>query len=260
MIESLSKERDSIACASLRDTIVTIDRLIERKKVNNYEVFASCDPGFTEVEGNIAPALMSLVQNQNVHALSLKERAQISLFVGMLYVRTPKSKKQFFILCKAISDMVNKIHPNAGAGFEYNEKKDKLMWIMQMEDHAQKTADLIYRMNWTLRFAKFGAEIHTSDNPLLLYNFSPPNPVYGNIGVALPGIEIYLPITPYILLEMSWKKPSLETDSSKYFDHSFALFNKSLLVGFADRMLYARSQDVFDVRSDMKRDLVQLRT
>lgn len=247
VLERLSKEKNACIPLELKEKILSTNSYI------------SLEEGFAEVEANVAPALQSLIQNQNVRALSSWERTQISIFIGSLYIRTPKSKKQFFEAARKVSERINGLYPGMAKDLEYNEKKLKLIWLMQMEDSAKEIANLIYRMNWNLKFSKFGAEIHTSDNPLLLHNPTPPRPPYGNIGVAVPGTQIYLPITPYMLLEIKWEKPYLETEQFKYFDHKFALFIKSLLVGFAEKRLFARSQDVFDVQPGMKRNLIQMR-
>lgn len=229
-----------------------------REKLLNVKIYASLEAGLAEAERGMAVALNSLIQHQNVHALSRNERIQIALFVALLYVRTPKMRQRFAEVTKSLMEKINRIAPGESDSIEFDEKSFKLMWLMKMEETAKEFAVLLYNMQWTLSIAKFGAEIHTNDNPVLIYNPTPATGIYGNAGLTHPDIQLLLPITPYMLLKMQWQRSDHEGSQEKFFDYSQALFIKSELVGFADKMLFARNSDVFDVRPNMKRNTVRM--
>lgn len=229
-----------------------------REKLLNVKIYASLEDGLAEAERGMAAALNSLIQHQNFYALSRDERIQMALFVALLYVRTPKMRQTFFNTTKVLMEKMRRIFPQGTDHLEFDEKRFRLMWLMKMEETAKEFAVILYNMKWTLSIGKFGAEIHTNDNPVLIYNPTPATGAYGNAGLAHPDIQMFLPITPYMLLNMHWENNDHERAQEKFFDYSQALFIKSELVGFADKMLFARNNDVFDVRPDMKRNTVRI--
>lgn len=226
----------------------------EKKKMFSSKIYASIEDGLGEAEGSMATALRALIHHQSVFALSQEERKQISLFIGSQYIRTRKMRTQYYEMSKKVINRINQIYPNGKKNPEYDEKKLKLAWLMGMEKGTYEFASIIHKMQWSLLVAKFGAEIHTNDNPVLLYNPTAAKSPYGNMGLVQRDIQIYLPLTPYMVLNLNWN-PLLRNKETIYFDHKSALFMKSLLVEFAERMLFARGKDVFDVRPEMKRNI-----
>jgi hypothetical protein len=130
------------------------------------------------------------------------EKIILSIFIAAQITRV----KQTRIKLKKVSDDLVKvfekmgIDPNKVDGFSpFNEDEIKKLTILTLEESIKTFTPYILDKAWMLFKAPESIDHFISDNPITLQNrndFSP----YGNLGLAVRGIEIYFPISKKLSL------------------------------------------------------------
>lgn len=86
-------------------------------------------------------------------------------------------------------------HPDHFNDQEY----EKFMFLKFATENLDKLATPLISKVMVLLKLNCSGQIYISDNPLVLHNQQEFGP-YGNIGLSVPGIEIYHPISPNLVL------------------------------------------------------------
>ncbi|QUX92629.1 hypothetical protein CYL31_15025 [Marinomonas sp. A3A] len=184
----------------------------------------------SELEGKASLIIEKIIDDKSLNGLSDEQRFSLALFLAVQFVRT-KDVREYF------KDMVLKISGEISSRFGDMHNlfsEDCIKDIVSDESLKRYTAEslsdvketyLPHFLNkiWTLYEAPKGESFYIGDNPVSMFNFLPSHQFGGsNIGLALKGIEIYLPI------------------SSKY---SIALLCPQMISDLAGKVKVARSQN-----------------
>ncbi len=65
---------------------------------------------------------------------------------------------------------------------------------------AEELAPQFLNKSWLLNRTPPDSSFYISDNPIVRKNYHPPSPLMGNNGLACPGIQIHMPLSPTITL------------------------------------------------------------
>ncbi len=159
----------------------------------------------SELESNIKPALEILIKSESLAALDDAQKSWLSIFLATQQLRT----RHFREVIKAVNDGTAQHIKNRGfdpretEGFEPIETEDDLkrasmaLLARSMGRHSR----LMSTKASFLVKTSYDRPFWISDHPLVMHNdrnFGP----YGNIGLAVPGIQIYLPLTSTLLLAL----------------------------------------------------------
>lgn len=216
------------------------------------EVILSHEPALAELEGKIAPVLNKLIDYMNPNVLTPDERVLISIFCSTLMSRVPHQRETMEQMIVGLQKKIgNNATPQLLKQINLGDKQVKALSLKMIEQSIRNFSQIIYQMHWVVGRAEIGTSVHTSDNPLLRYNPYNHSP-YGNLGLLCRGIQLTLPLTPYLVLFMFHKEDYPRNDDITFINHQNALHIKSLLVNQATRFLLAKNEHDFDIRDGMR--------
>jgi hypothetical protein len=156
----------------------------------------------SELEDHAAGALHKIVEDRSLGKLTSAERRWLSIFCAVQFLRVRNAREKQMALDDALR---RKIVESGGdvnnvVGFKPMTAKDlKEFAIILMLRAAKELAPHFANKVCFLLETKISDPFFVSDNPIALHNQNDFGP-YGNLGLAVPGIEIYFPITSTLTL------------------------------------------------------------
>lgn len=159
----------------------------------------TAEPAMGSLETATAPVVKRIIREESLASLTDEERRLLSLFVAVQYTRTRNFRDTLSDLSRRMAEWLRGIGADA-EGLEMTED-DAAAMSVEMALEADELAPHIYDKAWLLLENRTATPFYTSDNPVTLQNLDDFGP-YGNIGLAVPGIEIYLPLGSRLCLSM----------------------------------------------------------
>lgn len=160
---------------------------------------------FTDLEGNTVSAIDKIIETQSLAALDNNQKSWLSMFLAVQLLRTRHMKEVIKGLNEGMAEQIRKrgYDPKNTEGFKLLETEDDLkkallaQMVAVMGEHATLMASKAAFLTTTFADRPFWI----SDHPVVMHNDRTFGP-YGNIGLAVPGIQIYLPLTSKLLLAL----------------------------------------------------------
>ena len=155
-----------------------------------------------ELESHAAPSVRKITEQRSLCNLSPEEREWLSILCAVQFMRVPNAReKQRFMddffkrkIVESGGD-VNKVE-----GYKPMTAKDlREFAIFMMLRAAKDFAPHFSNKVCLLLETDMSDPFFVSDNPIALHNENDFRP-YGNLGLAVPGIELYFPITSTLTL------------------------------------------------------------
>ncbi len=156
-----------------------------------------------KIEDKAAPIIARILDNRTLRCISGGHRSALSDFIITLHHRTPATRASIEAM-----DLLLKIHlSERGADLShikgYNEPLEPGAVGTNILRTSLKLAQLITKKAWLLMEAPVGSYFYCSDNPVTMANsLNPGDRTRSTIGLSVPGIEIYLPLSPKFCLAM----------------------------------------------------------
>ena len=163
------------------------------------------EPSLAKVESVAKPLIAGILSSDSVKDISPTERAELSAFFALQMTRTRNFRERFTggrrLLAEKVGPMV---------GRDRGQLSPELEEILRPQDENQAAFDTARFMvksvasfwphfankSWNLLRTDSAHPFMIGDNPVAMQNtLNKPHPVFGNIGLAVAGIEIYLPIS-----------------------------------------------------------------
>lgn len=255
------KKSHQIWCYDLKDEkayLTSVGKIAREKDYYNVDVsddcFISLEESLSKIERFVAPAYANLVRHMNPRALRMEERVFIAAFCATLLTRVPRFGEEQ----RAIEDQIrDKLGDN-------NEVYKKLkMSDNQLKAFAKNMLDtslmqftpILCAMQWTIGLAKLHAFVHTSDNPFLRHNPCDSG-LRGNLGLLCKGIQLALPLTPFLVLYMYYENDYPRQGDFLFIDNDNALHIKSMLLYNATRYLFAQNECDFFIEKELRKKKV----
>jgi hypothetical protein len=159
----------------------------------------TAEPAMGSLEAATAPVVKRINREESLASLTDEERRLLSVFVAVQYTRTRNFRDSLSDLSRQMAEWLRGV----GAGVEGLEmtEEDAAAMSVQMALDANELAPFIYDKAWLLLKNPTATPFYTSDNPVTFQNLNDFGR-YGNIGLAVPGIEIYLPLGSRLCLSM----------------------------------------------------------
>ena len=161
----------------------------------------SLENHLSRLEGEAAEIVTQILTRQELGLLTAAEHRTIAEFAAVQFVRIPGQRERF----KDMSDqMVEALRAEPPSNADPSSLPDsatdedaKLSSIKLIVESLDEFAPHFLSKAWLLFEAPSGRPFWISDSPISLHNsVPPPAPFMGNLGLAVRGIEIYLPISP----------------------------------------------------------------
>jgi hypothetical protein len=167
------------------------------------EFNVSMEKGFNVLEENVSTIIQRIIKNNTIADLSADEKAVVALFFAVQMVRTKtyidKIKYTNELLLKKIMEM-GFTKEQASKSFPLDDTDLKFFHMRQITD-ANKFLPYFLDKIWVLYKTSAGFSFYIGDNPIVLQNQNDTG-FRGNLGLAVKGIEIYLPIAKNYVLAL----------------------------------------------------------
>lgn len=145
----------------------------------------------------------SVTKEQRISHLSTQERQVLALFLAVQMQRVQHAREWQQKLVDHVREKIEEAgsDPSKVEGFnDPSEEKVRKSAILSIRESGQLARHFLDKV-WTLQKAPNGHSFWISDNPLTLHN-SVDRGSRGNLGLAVPGIEIHLPLASELSIWM----------------------------------------------------------
>ena len=171
----------------------------------------SLDPFVSKLEEHAKDPIRKVLSTRSLRGLSVEERASIAVFVTIQLLRTNAQRRQF----KHMNDMFRDAiiqrggDPHSVENFEVlDEEEARAAHLQLIPGLVRDLSPHFVDKSWLLYSTPQKHAFYISDNPVTMYNTVNQDPHRGTAGVAVPGIEIYFPLSGTLCL--GFLCPSLE--------------------------------------------------
>lgn len=172
------------------------------------DVIFSIDPGLSELESRTSSIIKEIVSKSSIESISEEDHYILAVFVASQHLRTKQFRNYLVDLDKQFASKLQTmgIDPFKIENYRPYENDDEVkIDSMRMLSHqSMEIARVIKSHNWYLIHTTDKSPFIISDNPVVLYN-EKKSSLMGTIGFAVPGIEIYYPLTKSLALYVSCK-------------------------------------------------------
>ena len=167
------------------------------------DISTSLEPALTELESQTAQAFSKIIEFRDLKILTEEDRAWIGIFIASQHVRVKNFRE---VIKDFDAKMVEKIRDMGGdpdnvEGFSYfkNDDEIKRFSVHFLVKSLPQFSTLMHEKTWVLLETNKKNPFWISDNPVTMHNDLDLGP-YGNIGLGVKGIQIYLPLTSTLSL------------------------------------------------------------
>lgn len=156
-----------------------------------------------KIEDKAAPIIARILDSRTLHRTGGGHRSALSNFIITLRNRTPATRATIEAM-----DLLLKGHlSEVGADLSQIKGYDGPLELGAVGTNILRTslkfANLLTKKAWLLMEAPAGSCFYCSDNPVTMANsLNPSDCTRSTIGLAVRGIEIYLPLSPKLCLAM----------------------------------------------------------
>jgi|GEM_PF-1196065 len=164
----------------------------------------SLEEPLSELEGFLSPILVRLVRDQKLPALTKGDRFTIASFCAVQLLRTQGFRDRIKDLTEGVAEALRKrgIEPSEVSNFKMlSEEEIKAFSMDMLAEAPRKYGPYFISKYWHLIGSTFDDPFHVGDHPVVLDNDFGRGP--GSLGLASPGVTIYLPLTPTLCLAMT---------------------------------------------------------
>ena len=159
----------------------------------------------SELESNTKSAIEKLVETESLAALESAQKSWLSAFLAIQFLRTRHFREVIKTLNEGFAQHIKSrgFDPRETQGFEPIENEDDLKRaaLKQLALCMRPYSEIMSTKAWFLAITSADRPFWISDHPVVMHNDQDLRP-YGNIGLAVPGIQIYLPLTSTLLLAL----------------------------------------------------------
>jgi len=169
----------------------------------------SLDPALQRLETAVAEDIRSLVQHR-VLPSNIETRTRLAVFVSVQNLRTDAARQQYRHLGESLRQAIeHRGGPGAAAFMPYSTPEESYAQAIKMiPSLSRSAASHILQKSWILYSTTSRHPFYISDNPVTLDNTLNQHELKGTLGLAVPGIEIYLPVSDTLC--MGFLCPTIE--------------------------------------------------
>lgn len=167
--------------------------------VRTADAIVSFENRFTHIEDLAAPIIAKILQQRSLEFLSPNDEATLHMFVVIQLLRSKRRRLDQVAMSAHIRDHWPEIELNPLKDVMTDEEFEKFSALnLTFSNLEELTAPLVTKHTYLI-LKHCAGELYISDNPMVMHNSKDFGP-YGNIGLAVPYIEIYYPLSPEIVL------------------------------------------------------------
>ena len=210
-------DKFSFETSGKRNRLFTFDKLNEKvfeqtvfnaTTMNSFYNFVddpasiSLEPVLGVYEDQAAPLIKKIVEEKSISWLSEEDKYKIAEFIAVQQSRTHTRLQLIERMASVLDIRLTQMHPSSEkveTGFGTEGLNDRKNIFLNGIVSQEEVISIFLEKSWILFETTKENPFFISDNPVTLYN-SINMGVYGNLGIALEGIEIYIPLSSTITL------------------------------------------------------------
>lgn len=163
------------------------------------EAVISFENKFTRLENLSAPIITKIVERKALDHLRPMDIATLNMFVVLQLTRS-KSRR---LDQEAVTNEIRRRWPeaeiNPAPDLIEDSEFEKLSALQITFDNLSDLTKPLVLKHMFLMVRDCPDDVYISDDPVVMHNAKTFGP-YGNIGLAVPGVEIYFPLSPDVVL------------------------------------------------------------
>lgn len=161
------------------------------------------EPGLSHLESNTSGIIKKITNERSLQHLEEKDTAIFAVFLAVQFVRTKEHRIRF----EHMGDLLKQKLTAIGAteeniseliGSQNGVPEEKMIGFQSIMD-ADEFVPHFLNKTWALFETNNECPLYTSDNPITLHNENDYG-FRGNIGLAVKGIQIYIPLSSTLCL------------------------------------------------------------
>lgn len=163
----------------------------------------------SNIEGRFSSALRKLVDDETLDVLDDEDRSSIALTVEIQELRTRERREFHREMFANLHDRLQgeSLGPKAEKQFEELKELETTDGLTRFQrevvvENAPGLAAILLKLKWILFKNVSDSPFWTSDHPIVRCNNVDHSP-YGGLGIAKRGIEVYLPLSPTLVLSFA---------------------------------------------------------
>lgn len=214
--------KQSVMDASTRRNFYNLEGLTEQK---------SLEPILCAIEGAAAPVIKKIIRTKSIGWLTVEDRESIAIFT---IIQKARSFNGLCVVDDLISSMSSMM---TSRGFE-PDKIDRLLqgdntselknfFLRVLLDHIEHVPHILSK-SWILYETTERDPFYIGDNPVTLHNNEDFGPFWGNLGLAVQGIQIHLPISSTLTLAFTCNSIAERAIKAKQQLEQMAIFDKTI--------------------------------
>jgi hypothetical protein len=191
-------------------------RAMGEKDFNNVRVgdrVLSFENRFAYLEDRAAPIIAEVIQQKSLASLSPMDQATLHMFVVVQLLRSKRRRLDQITVSAEIRKRWPEIDLNPVKDEMADEEFEKLFALNSTFSRLDEFVSPLVSKHSYLMIKDCEGELYISDNPMVMHNSKDYGP-YGNIGLAVPHIEIYYPLSDQVVLAYMCPLTMKETEQS----------------------------------------------
>lgn len=194
------KERERVFTTAIENVAVETD--FYTAEIGGGRTF-SMEAGLGFAEAMAANVLAELARGKKIGDFSDDEKTWLILFAALQSIRDKAFRSQFLQLSAHLRDHLIRVVGEENIPAEANELPDdddlKMSFFSAVSESLEEFAQHLNDKIMVIYEAPDDYPFLLGDSPITMHNDREFGP-YGNIGLAVPGIQIHLPISPKFTL------------------------------------------------------------
>lgn len=171
--------------------------------ISGSESTLSLEPALEKLETSSSQLIKKILRKGNIGWLTDEDKISLSLFISVQKLRTPHVRHITMQMASMLKEKIISMggNPNNVENYKPFDKaslKEFSIWILSK---AHEFIPHFLSKAWVLLKGKKDYPFYISDNPIALQNINEYGP-YGSLGLAVTGIEIYLPLSSVYTLAL----------------------------------------------------------
>jgi hypothetical protein len=189
-----------------RTFVPPIAKIMGERRFNDFwieeDTLGTIEPAAGRIETHVAP-LIERIRREKRLERSPEEFGDLALLMAFQFIRTKKMRLLPERLSRQLIEHVVKmgLDPGKVRGLEpLTEEMLKLTHVRQQIEGLENYTRLIAEKEFFLMTAPAGSSFYISDHPVALHNDEAQRGPFGQLGLGVPYIQIYLPLSADVML------------------------------------------------------------
>lgn len=169
--------------------------------ISNSDGLFSMEPDLQRLESHCSRVVKSLVASESLRGLEEKDRAVLAVLVAVQKLRTAHIRQSLLKADQLLQERLREMGANLDEieNYEPLDEEGARLVSLKLISEAKEFVPHILEKDWVLLRGNSANPFYISDNPVALQNMRDFGP-RGNLGIGVPGIEIYLPLSSTLTL------------------------------------------------------------